>query len=136
MCAITFTAVSVPSFEELMGFFGGSTITLTSMVLPAVFYLYLSAKQKYASLDKRFFNASLAPQVFSLSPLQKTNTTKSCEKKYVVNASEVDNNCTDEDDQSSISFLRYVKLCLMLGFGIDWWSIPMPKSGREEVKIY
>ena len=43
MVAVVFVAESVPTFGPLLDLVGGSTITLTSVVLPCVFYLFLSA---------------------------------------------------------------------------------------------
>ncbi|KAL3078721.1 hypothetical protein niasHT_029360 [Heterodera trifolii] len=43
MAVIVLTAESVPSFGPVLDFFGGSTVALTSVVFPSVFYLYLAA---------------------------------------------------------------------------------------------
>ncbi|CAI4226752.1 unnamed protein product [Auanema sp. JU1783] len=43
MAAVVFVAESVPTFGPLLDLVGGSTLTLTSVILPCLFYLYLSA---------------------------------------------------------------------------------------------
>lgn len=43
MACVLFVAESVPTFGPLLDLVGGSTITLTSIVLPCLFYLYLRA---------------------------------------------------------------------------------------------
>lgn len=46
MIAVVFAAESVPNFGPLLDLVGGSTLTLTSIVFPCVFYLYLAANDK------------------------------------------------------------------------------------------
>lgn len=41
MCAVIFVAESLPTFGPLLDLVGGSTLTLTSLVFPCFFYLYL-----------------------------------------------------------------------------------------------
>jgi len=48
MVAVVFVAESVPTFGPLLDLMGGSTLTLTSVVLPALFYIYLVAGDKKA----------------------------------------------------------------------------------------
>ena len=49
MIAVVFVAESVPTFGPLLDLMGGSTLTLTSVVLPALFYIYLVAGDKKAA---------------------------------------------------------------------------------------
>jgi hypothetical protein len=46
MVAVVFAAESVPSFGPILDLVGGSTLTLTSIIFPCIFWLYLSAKDK------------------------------------------------------------------------------------------
>uniref|UniRef100_A0A914ZJV6 Amino acid transporter transmembrane domain-containing protein n=1 Tax=Parascaris univalens TaxID=6257 RepID=A0A914ZJV6_PARUN len=46
MVAVVFTAESLPTFGPLLDLVGGSTLTLTSLVFPCFFYLYLSAAEE------------------------------------------------------------------------------------------
>uniref|UniRef100_A0A8R1DRT2 Aa_trans domain-containing protein n=1 Tax=Caenorhabditis japonica TaxID=281687 RepID=A0A8R1DRT2_CAEJA len=46
MIAVVFVAESVPTFGPLLDLVGGSTLTLTSVILPCLFYLYLAAYKK------------------------------------------------------------------------------------------
>jgi len=46
MFCVVFAAESVPTFGPLLDLVGGSTLTLTSIVFPCVFYLYLVANEK------------------------------------------------------------------------------------------
>uniref|UniRef100_A0A1I7XV05 Aa_trans domain-containing protein n=1 Tax=Heterorhabditis bacteriophora TaxID=37862 RepID=A0A1I7XV05_HETBA len=43
MVAVVFVAESLPTFGPLLDLVGGSTLTLTSIILPCLFYMYLSA---------------------------------------------------------------------------------------------
>uniref|UniRef100_A0A914HP62 Amino acid transporter transmembrane domain-containing protein n=1 Tax=Globodera rostochiensis TaxID=31243 RepID=A0A914HP62_GLORO len=43
LAIIVLTAETVPSFGPVLDFFGGSTVALTSVVFPSLFYLYLAA---------------------------------------------------------------------------------------------
>jgi vesicular inhibitory amino acid transporter len=52
--SIVFVAESVPSFEPVLNFFGGSTVALTSVIFPCLFYLYLSAGEKKANESAHF----------------------------------------------------------------------------------
>ncbi|VDO73062.1 unnamed protein product [Heligmosomoides polygyrus] len=45
MMAVAFMAETIPNFGPLLDLFGGSTLTLTSVILPCLFYLYLNAGQ-------------------------------------------------------------------------------------------
>ncbi|KIH42591.1 hypothetical protein ANCDUO_27424 [Ancylostoma duodenale] len=45
MIAVVFVAETIPNFGPLLDLFGGSTLTLTSVILPCLFYLYLNARQ-------------------------------------------------------------------------------------------
>jgi len=49
MVAVVFAAESVPTFGPLLDLVGGSTLTLTSIIFPCVFYLYLAAGDKKSS---------------------------------------------------------------------------------------
>ncbi|CAI5450174.1 unnamed protein product [Caenorhabditis angaria] len=46
MVAVVFVAESVPTFGPLLDLVGGSTLTLTSVILPCLFFLYLEAHRK------------------------------------------------------------------------------------------
>jgi len=46
MLAVVFVAESVPTFGPLLQLIGGSTLTLTSICFPSLFYLYLSAMKE------------------------------------------------------------------------------------------
>lgn len=46
MASIVFVAESVPSFGPVLDFFGGSTVALTSVIFPCLFYLFLAAGEK------------------------------------------------------------------------------------------
>lgn len=48
MVAVVFAAESVPTFGPLLDLMGGSTLTLTSVVFPALFYIFLTAGEKKA----------------------------------------------------------------------------------------
>lgn len=43
---IALTAISIPDFEPIMSLIGGSTIALTTLVFPPLFYLIISANEK------------------------------------------------------------------------------------------
>ncbi|KAE9552958.1 hypothetical protein FO519_003835 [Halicephalobus sp. NKZ332] len=49
MVAVVFVAESVPTFGPLLDLMGGSTLTLTSVVFPALFYIFLVAGEKKAN---------------------------------------------------------------------------------------
>lgn len=42
-----FVALTIPKFEPVMVLLGASTLTITSLVFPPIFYLYLSGAEKY-----------------------------------------------------------------------------------------
>ncbi|TKR87045.1 hypothetical protein L596_011518 [Steinernema carpocapsae] len=46
MVAVVFVAESVPVFGPLLDLMGGSTLTLTSLVFPCLFYMYLLTSEK------------------------------------------------------------------------------------------
>ncbi|KAI6212459.1 Aa-trans domain-containing protein [Aphelenchoides besseyi] len=46
MVAVIFTAESVPSFGPVLNLIGGSTVTLTCVIFPPVFYLFLVARER------------------------------------------------------------------------------------------
>lgn len=46
MIAVVFVAESVPTFGPLLDLVGGSTLTLTSVILPCLFYIYLNAYKR------------------------------------------------------------------------------------------
>jgi nitrate/nitrite transporter NarK len=46
MFFVAVAALSVPNFGPLLDLVGGSTLTLTSIVFPCVFYLYLMANDR------------------------------------------------------------------------------------------
>lgn len=62
MLAVVLTATSVPNFEPVMGLMGGSTVTLTSLVFPCLFYLFLSASEQKSNeaVSEGDYNMNLA----------------------------------------------------------------------------
>lgn len=48
MVIVILIAETLPVFGPLMDLIGGSTLTLTSLVFPCLFYLYLSAADEKA----------------------------------------------------------------------------------------
>lgn len=46
MVAVVFVAESVPTFGPLLDLVGGSTLTLTSVIMPCLFYIYLNAYKR------------------------------------------------------------------------------------------
>lgn len=48
MLAAVFLAETIPSFGPLLDLVGASTMTLTSCFFPALFYLFLRAKEEKA----------------------------------------------------------------------------------------
>uniref|UniRef100_A0A7E4VEY9 Aa_trans domain-containing protein n=1 Tax=Panagrellus redivivus TaxID=6233 RepID=A0A7E4VEY9_PANRE len=52
MVAVVFVAESVPAFESVLDFVGGTTIMLTSIVFPALFYLKLRAFETRADIKE------------------------------------------------------------------------------------
>lgn len=59
MLAVIFTATSIPDFEPVMGIIGGSTVALTSLVFPPLFYLYLSSNEQKTNELESLENISL-----------------------------------------------------------------------------
>ncbi|KAH7712135.1 Protein Y32F6A.4 [Aphelenchoides avenae] len=49
LAAVVFFAETVPSFAPVLDFIGGSTLTLTSLVFPCIFYVYLRTGEEKAS---------------------------------------------------------------------------------------
>lgn len=48
MLAVVAVAETVPSFGPVLGLVGSSTLTLTSLVFPCIFYLYLTVGDQIA----------------------------------------------------------------------------------------
>lgn len=48
MIAVIFVAESVPSFGPVLDLMGASTVTLTCVIFPPIFYLFLSTREKKA----------------------------------------------------------------------------------------
>ncbi|CAD5213192.1 unnamed protein product [Bursaphelenchus okinawaensis] len=46
MAAIVFTAETVPNFGPVLNLMGASTVTLTCVIFPSIFYLYIKANEK------------------------------------------------------------------------------------------
>ncbi len=46
LAIVVFMAETLPSFGVVLDLIGGSTVTLTSIVFPCLFYLYLAAGEK------------------------------------------------------------------------------------------
>lgn len=44
---MAFVALTIPVFFQVMNLLGASTLTITSLVFPPIFYLYLSAAEKH-----------------------------------------------------------------------------------------
>uniref|UniRef100_A0A915CPU7 Amino acid transporter transmembrane domain-containing protein n=1 Tax=Ditylenchus dipsaci TaxID=166011 RepID=A0A915CPU7_9BILA len=53
LLAIVFVAESLPTFGPLLDFVGGSTLTLTSLIFPCLFYLYLTVGEQKAKENVR-----------------------------------------------------------------------------------
>ena len=47
LLAVLFVAQSIPNFGPILSFIGGSTISLSSFILPCVFYWLLCKQSKY-----------------------------------------------------------------------------------------
>lgn len=57
MFLITFCAETIPSFNVILNLMGGTTIALTSAIMPCVFYLCLNAiknEKKYNTKNVKF----------------------------------------------------------------------------------
>jgi solute carrier family 32 (vesicular inhibitory amino acid transporter) len=61
LVAVVFVAETVPSFGPLLDFIGGSSLGLTSLVFPCLFYLFLSAHEKKAREQLTMKNGVLRP---------------------------------------------------------------------------
>lgn len=48
LASVVFVAESVPNFGPVLDLVGGSTLTLTSLVFPCMFYVYISAGERRA----------------------------------------------------------------------------------------
>lgn len=46
MAVLVFVAESVPNFGPLLDLVGGSTLTMTSIILPCVFWLFLNGAEQ------------------------------------------------------------------------------------------
>lgn len=46
MATIVFVAESFPKFDAVLDLIGGSTVTLTSIIFPCLFWLYLEASER------------------------------------------------------------------------------------------
>ncbi|CAD5217338.1 unnamed protein product [Bursaphelenchus xylophilus] len=46
MCAIVFMAETVPNFGPVLNLMGASTVTLTCVIFPSIFYLFIKANEK------------------------------------------------------------------------------------------
>ncbi|VDM37370.1 unnamed protein product [Toxocara canis] len=65
MVAVIFVAESVPTFGPLLNLVGGSTLTLTSLVFPALFYLYLKTGEEKSLQQKKGDNVDVdSPPTF------------------------------------------------------------------------
>ncbi|KAH7724128.1 Protein Y32F6A.4 [Aphelenchoides avenae] len=64
MVAIVFVAESVPTFGPLLDLMGGSTVTLTSLIFPVIFYIYLRAGETRRE-EKGGDPFDLSPPTFS-----------------------------------------------------------------------
>lgn len=53
MAAILFVAETVPSFGPVLNFMGASTVTLTCVIFPSLFYLFIKANEKKSKLTGR-----------------------------------------------------------------------------------
>lgn len=52
MVGVVFVAESVPSFGPMLDLVGGSAFTLTSVIFPCLFYIFLAAGEKKAEEAK------------------------------------------------------------------------------------
>ncbi|VDM57812.1 unnamed protein product [Angiostrongylus costaricensis] len=69
MLVVVFVAETVPNFGPLLDLFGGSTLTLTSVILPCLFYLYLNTwKIKQESLNVKNDSPATLRDVFKYTP--------------------------------------------------------------------
>ncbi|KAE9414562.1 hypothetical protein Angca_002823, partial [Angiostrongylus cantonensis] len=69
MLGVVFVAETVPNFGPLLDLFGGSTLTLTSVILPCVFYVYLNTwKIKQESPDVKNDSPITLRDVFKYTP--------------------------------------------------------------------
>ncbi|KAK6013993.1 hypothetical protein OSTOST_20662 [Ostertagia ostertagi] len=69
MLAVAFVAESIPNFGPLLDLFGGSTLTLTSVILPCLFYLYLNARlEKEKDIGEKDDRPVSFSEVFKYNP--------------------------------------------------------------------
>ncbi|KAK0411715.1 hypothetical protein QR680_005802 [Steinernema hermaphroditum] len=69
MVAVVFVAESLPTFGPLLDLMGGSTLTLTSLIFPCLFYVYLQAGHEKAKGEKCVPDEILSPrQVLAYAP--------------------------------------------------------------------
>ncbi|VDK28925.1 unnamed protein product [Gongylonema pulchrum] len=61
MLAIVFVAESLPTFGPLLDLVGGSTLTLTSLVFPCFFYMYLTVADDMAQEKGEKNNSNVMP---------------------------------------------------------------------------
>ncbi len=47
LLSVLFVAQSIPNFGPILSFIGGSTVTLSSFILPCIFYFLLCRNPKY-----------------------------------------------------------------------------------------
>jgi hypothetical protein len=48
MAAVIFVAESVPNFGPVLNLMGASTVTLTCVIFPSIFYLFLKTREEKA----------------------------------------------------------------------------------------
>ncbi|KAK6753934.1 hypothetical protein RB195_013118 [Necator americanus] len=69
MVAVVFVAESIPNFGPLLDLFGGSTLTLTSVILPCLFFLFLNARQmRENDTGKKDDSPATLKDVFKYTP--------------------------------------------------------------------
>ena len=52
LLSILFIGETIPSFDNIMGLVGGSTVAFMSIIFPCLFYMYLSAAEQNINENK------------------------------------------------------------------------------------
>lgn len=47
LVGVLFVAQSIPNFGPILSFIGGSTVSLSSFILPCIFYVLICRKEQY-----------------------------------------------------------------------------------------
>uniref|UniRef100_A0A915DXA8 Amino acid transporter transmembrane domain-containing protein n=1 Tax=Ditylenchus dipsaci TaxID=166011 RepID=A0A915DXA8_9BILA len=67
MAAVVLMALTLPSFGHVLDLIGGSTVALTSVIFPCLFYLFLAAEEQPVSF---FEMINLTDKIFSLCQIK------------------------------------------------------------------